>query len=62
MANIEQEIQKKVISITRQNQERLAEEDGIETSITEDEMKAYLDEVIREVKKDVSRNKTGSDQ
>lgn len=56
MAHMEQEIQKKVLVITRQNQDRLREETGIQSSLTEDEMKAYLDQVIREVKKNGGDN------
>ncbi len=31
---------------------RLAEESGIQSSLTEDDMKSYLEQVINEVKKD----------
>jgi hypothetical protein len=50
-AHMEQEIQKRVITLTKQNQERLAEESGIQSSLTEDDMKSYLQEVIREIQK-----------
>jgi hypothetical protein len=50
-AQMEQEIQKKVITLTKQNQERLAEESGIQPSLTEDDMKSYLQEVIKEIQK-----------
>ena len=46
---MEQEIQKKVITVTRQNQDRITEESGIESSLTEGDMKEYLEQVIREV-------------
>jgi DNA-binding protein Fis len=52
MAQMEQQIQKKVIEFTKQNQARMAEESGIQSSLTEEDMKAYLEQVIREVKKD----------
>jgi hypothetical protein len=53
-AHMEQEIQERVIALTKQNQERMAEETGIEPSLTDDEMKQYLEEVINEVRKQKS--------
>jgi hypothetical protein len=50
-AHMEQEIQKRVLDFTRRNQERMAEETGIQSSLTEDDIKQYLEQVIREVKK-----------
>lgn len=49
MAHMEQEIEKKVITLTKQNQDRLAEETGIQSSLTEDDVKSYLQEVIKEI-------------
>ncbi len=48
---MEQEIQKRVIALTKQNQVRMAEETGIESSLTDEDMKQYLEQVIEEVKK-----------
>ena len=48
---MEQEIQKRVITITKQNQDRMAEESGIQSSLTEEDMKSYLQEVIEEIQK-----------
>ena len=48
---MEQEIQKKVIEFTRRNQYRMAEETGIQPSLTDEDVKAYLEQVIKEVKK-----------
>jgi hypothetical protein len=50
-AQMEQQIQKKVVEITKRNQARLTEESGVRSSITEDDMKKYLDEVIKEIGK-----------
>lgn len=50
-AHMEQEIQKRVITITKQNQDRMAEESGIRSSLTEEDMKSYLQEVIEEIQK-----------
>lgn len=51
-AHMEQEIQKRVLELTRRNQDRMAEESGIHSSLTEEDMKEYLQQVIEEVKKD----------
>jgi len=48
---MEHEIQKKVIEFTKRNQERMAEETGIQSSLSEEDVKEYLQQVIREVKK-----------
>jgi len=50
-AHMEHEIQKKVIEFTKRNQERMAEETGIQSSLSEEDVKEYLQQVIREVKK-----------
>jgi hypothetical protein len=51
MAGMEQQRQKKVIEFTKSNQERMAQETGIQASLPEDDMKQYLEQVIKEVKK-----------
>jgi hypothetical protein len=53
-AHMEQEIQKRVLEFTRRNQERMAEETGIHSSLSEEEVKEYLQQVIGEVKKQKS--------
>ncbi|MFZ0897159.1 MAG: hypothetical protein WAZ77_21875 [Candidatus Nitrosopolaris sp.] len=50
-AQTEQEIQRRVIAFTKQIEERMAEETGIQSSLTEDDIKQYLEQVIKEVKK-----------
>jgi hypothetical protein len=50
IAQMEQQIQKKVIEFTKQNQYQMAEETGIQSSLTEEDMRQYLEQVIREVK------------
>ena len=49
-AQMEQEIKKRVLSFTKQNQNRMTEETGIQSSLTEEDMKQYLEQVISEVK------------
>ena len=55
-AHMEQEIEKKVIELTIQNQDRLAEETGIHSSLTEDEIKEHIENVIREIKGGKNQN------
>jgi DNA-binding SARP family transcriptional activator len=54
---MEREIQNRVISLTKRNQDRMMEETGIQPSLTEDDMKQYLEQVIREVR--MQKNRTG---
>jgi hypothetical protein len=51
-AQMEQEIEKRVLALTKQNQNRMTEESGIQPSLSEEDMKEYLQQVIEEVKKD----------
>jgi hypothetical protein len=48
---MEQEVEKKVIGFTRTNQNRMAEETGVQSSLSEDDIKDYLERVIQEVQK-----------
>lgn len=57
-AQMEQHIKKKVIEFTKRNQEKIAEETGIQSSLTEEDMRQYLEEVISEVKMQRTGNKT----
>jgi hypothetical protein len=52
MAQMEQQIQKRVIAIAKRNQERMTEESGIQSSLTDEDMKEYLQQVIKELSKD----------
>jgi DNA-binding protein Fis len=51
IAQMEQEIQQMVIKFTKQNQDKMAEESGVYSSLTEDDVKVYLEQVIKEVRK-----------
>jgi hypothetical protein len=51
-AHMEQEIHRRVLVITKQNQDRIAEETGIHSSLTDEDVKEYLEQVIEEVKKE----------
>jgi hypothetical protein len=50
-AQMTQEIENKVMKTTKANAELLAEQSGIEPSLTQDEIKEYVEKVIEEVKK-----------
>jgi hypothetical protein len=50
-----------VIALTKQNEDRMIEETGIQSSLTEEDMKQYLEQVIKEVKKQkTTTNKTNN--
>ena len=49
-AQMEQELQKRVLTIAKKNSDSMIEETGVQPSINEDEMKQYLEEVIKEIK------------
>jgi MFS family permease len=60
-AEMQRDIEKRVITLTKQNQDRMAEESGIQSSLTEEDMKQYLEQVIREVQmQKASDNDTGN--
>ena len=47
-AQMELEIQRRVIKITKENQDRMTEESGFKSSLDEDDIKQYLEQVLRE--------------
>jgi hypothetical protein len=49
-AQMEQELQKRVLTIAKQNSDNMIDETGVQPSLTENDMKQYLEEVIREIK------------
>ena len=51
-AQMMQEIERRVLKVAREQQEVLRERSGIESSLTEKDMKEYLEQVIKEVKKE----------
>jgi hypothetical protein len=59
-AQMEQEIEKRVIVFTKQIQDKMVEEAGIEPSLTEDETKRYLEQVIKEVKRQKTSHGTNN--
>jgi hypothetical protein len=49
-AQMEQELQKTVLTIARKNSDIMTEETGVKPSLNEDDMKQYLEEVLKEIK------------
>jgi hypothetical protein len=49
-AQMEQELQKRVLTIAKKNSDNMIEETGVQPSLSEDDMRQYLDEVLIEIK------------
>jgi hypothetical protein len=49
-AQMEQELQKRVLTIAKKNSDNMIEETGVEPSLSERDMKKYLEEVLIEIK------------
>ena len=50
-AQMEQDLQKKVLTIAKKNSDVMKEKTGVQPSLTEDEMKEYLNMVVSEIKR-----------
>ena len=50
-AQIEQDLQKRVLTIAKKNSDVMTEQTGVQPSLTEDEMKEYLVMVVNEIKR-----------
>ena len=49
-AQMEQELQKRVLTIAKKNSDNMVEETGVQPSLSENDMKKYLEEVLVEIK------------
>jgi hypothetical protein len=49
-AQMEQELQKRVLTIAKENSDNMVEETGVQPSLSENDMKKYLEEVLVEIK------------
>jgi hypothetical protein len=49
-AQMEQELQKRVLTIVKKNSDSMIEETGVQPSLSENDMKQYLEEVLIEIK------------
>ena len=52
MAQMEEKIEKKVLTFAKRNQDEMTEETGIQSSLSEDDMKDYLKQVLQEVRRE----------
>jgi len=52
MAQMEAQIEKKVLTLAKRNQEKMAEESGVQSSLSEDDIKQYLVQVLQKVRKE----------
>jgi hypothetical protein len=57
-AQMEKQLQDTVMKISKDNASTLAEQSGVEPSMTDDEMKSYMDEVIAEIVRTKGRGRT----
>jgi hypothetical protein len=48
---MEQELEKRVLNVVKAEQNNLIEQTGVQTSLTEEDMKSYLDQVLVEIEK-----------
>ena len=55
-AQMEREIQKRVIKITRANQELMLTETGVQSTLTDEDVKQYLWQVLTEIKRTANSN------
>ena len=60
MAQMEREIEKNVLAFTKRNQDRMVEETGIQSSLSEIDMKQYLEQVLQEVRKQKTHSTSGA--
>nr|MBA3978348.1 hypothetical protein [Nitrosopumilus sp.] len=47
---LKQEIERKVLGVTKQQEENLTEKSGVQSSLTDEEMRYYLSNVLRDIK------------
>jgi hypothetical protein len=51
MADINRELEKQTVDMVKRHEETIKKEIGIESSISEDEVKNYVEEVMAEIQK-----------
>jgi hypothetical protein len=60
MAQMEREIERNVLAFTKRNQDKMTEETGIQPSLSEIDMKQYLEQVLQEVSKQKMHSANGA--
>jgi hypothetical protein len=51
LAQMQEEIKKKVMRITKENAEKMVQESKVEPSLADDELEKYLDDALEEVRR-----------
>lgn len=54
---MEQEIEKKVVIMTKKYQDTMMQETGLSTSLSDEEVKQYIDDVVLEVERSIKKGK-----
>jgi hypothetical protein len=49
-AQMQQELQSRVLAVTRKTSYKMGQEIGVEASMTEEDMKRYVNEVLKEIR------------
>jgi hypothetical protein len=57
MAHMKQQLEKRVINVVKAEQNNMIEQTGVQTSLTEDDIKSYLDQVLDEMEKSNDRRR-----
>jgi len=60
MAQMEKGIEKNVLAFTKRNQDKMTEETGIQPSLSETDMKQYLEQVLQEIRKQKMHSTKGA--
>jgi hypothetical protein len=60
MAQMEKGIEKNVLAFTKRNQDKMTEETGIQPSLSETDMKQYLEQVLQEIRKQKMHSTNGA--
>jgi hypothetical protein len=55
-AQMQQQIQKRVMTLTKRNQDMMAETVGVQSSLSDEDIRQYLDQVLYELQKKASTN------
>jgi hypothetical protein len=59
-AQMEREIEKNVLTFTKRNQDKMVENTGIQSSLSENDVKQYLEQVLQEVRKQKTHSTKGA--
>lgn len=60
MAHMEKQLEKRVLNVVKAEQNNMIEQTGVQTSLTEDDMKSYLNQVLVEIEKSSIKGRRAS--